>query len=280
MNPIMIKAVIVSILAIAGGLSGFAAVTYYNSASTSYNIDTFVPANSTFVAHVNSGSTSVIAFSANNSFGLALSVDYTSFVGELNNTTASATNHSLNVSYVTSYDGFEIFALNGLNPFSLLGNTLNLSTNSSQYLYNIAFKSIPANITTIYVVPIGSQDVLLGLPASIYAGIYAAQSGNSFHYSTYISQSANVSFFLKLNSSVFSMISANITLSGTSNVTINAYVNFTSPLYVAAFIASVSIVFEKLNGTLTYHANNTMISFTAHLENISLGNLSNYMRQL
>ncbi len=276
----MVKAVIVSILAVSGGLSGFAALNYYSASQTSYNIDTFVPANSTFVAHVNSGTTSVIAFSANNSLGFALSMDYTSFLNQLNNTSVSATNHTINITYVGSYDGFTIFALSGLNPVSLLVSTLNISSNISKYLHNTSYKLIPANATTIYIVPIGVQDMLLGLPASIYAGISASHSGNYFQYSNYINQNANVSFFLRLNSSLFSMITANITLTPTGNISLNAYVNFTSPLYVAAFIASASLLFKNLNASFTYHADNTMISFTANLENLPSGTLSKFIGQL
>jgi hypothetical protein len=269
----------VSIIAVSGGVAGFSAVKYYNASQTSYNISNFIPANSTFVAHVSSNSTSGILFSANNSFGISLSMSYSSFVGKLNNTSNTTVREPLNISYVTSYDGFMIYQMNGLNLLSLLVNQLNLTSNVAIYANNMSLDSLlPSNYTTIYMTPIGFSGVLLGMPAGVYAAIAAGYTGHNFAYSKFINQDANLSFYFNESTPFLSTITANFTYSQSGNITLNAFVNFTSPVYESAFIASAALIFGQMNASFTYHAYNTLIEFTATFSGSGLTNLTQSMK--
>ena len=279
MNPLMVKVIIVSIIAVSGGVAGFSAFTYYNPSQTAYNINNFIPANSTFVAHISSGSTSAIVFSANNSVGVSLSISYSSFMGQMNNTSNSTARQPLNISNVGNYDGFEIYEMNGLNLLSLLVNQLNLTTNATTYAENLSLTSLlPSNYTTIYMAPIGFNGVLLGMPAGVYAAIAAWSSGHNFAFNKYINPNANLSFYFNGSTPIISTITANITYSQSGNITLNAYVNFTSPVYESAFIASAALVFGQMNATFTYHAYNTLIEFTANFTGSGLTNLTQAMK--
>ncbi len=275
----MVKVIIMSIIAVSGGVAGISAFKYYSSSQTAYNIDQFIPANSTFVAHVSTGSTSAIVFSANNSIGVSLTMSYSSFVGQLNKTSNSTVRQPMNISYVGSYDGFMIYETNGLNLLSLLASQLNLTTNVTTYANNLSLTSLlPSNYTTIYITPIGFSGVLLGMPAGVYAAIAAGSSGHNFAYSKYIDQSANLSFYFNGSTPILSTITANITYSQSGNITLNAYVNFTSPVYESAFIASAALIFDQMNASFTYHAYNTLIEFTASFAGSGFTNLTQAMK--
>jgi hypothetical protein len=279
MNPLVIKVIIVSIIAISGGVAGFSAVKYYSTSQGNYNLSTYIPANSTFVAHISNGSTSVILFSANNSFGLSLSVSYSSFVRTLNNTSNSTVREPVNISYVKTYEGFSIYEMNGIDLLFLLVNQVNFTTNIMSYAENQSLNSLlPINATTIYITPIGLSGILLGMPAAVYSAIAAGNSGHNFAYSKFIDQNANLSFYLNESTPVISTISANFTYSQSGNITLNAFMNFTSPIYESAFIASASLIFGQMNATYTYHANNTLIEFTANFSVSGLTNLTQYMK--
>ncbi|MGC8515163.1 MAG: hypothetical protein ACP5OC_03395 [Thermoplasmata archaeon] len=279
MNPLIVKVIIVGIIAVSGGVAGISAFTYYHASENSNNINQFIPANSTFVAQISTGSTSAIVFSANNSIGVSLSMSYSSFMGQLNNTSNSTVRQPLNISYVGTYDGFMIYKMNGLNLLSLLVNQLNLTTNLTTYANNLSLTSLlPSNYTTIYITPIGFNGVLLGMPAGVYAAIGAGYSGHRFAYDKYIDPHANLSFYFNGSTPILSTITANVTYSQSGNITLNAYVNFTSPVYESAFIASASLIFDQMNASFTYHAYNTLIEFTATFAGSGLTNLTQSMK--
>ena len=279
MNPLIVKVIVVSIIAVSGGVAGFSAFKYYKASQVAYDINNYIPANSTFVAHISASSTSAIVFSANNSAGVSLSMSFSSFMGQLNNTSNSTVRQPLNISNVGAYDGFQIYEMNGLNLLSLLVNQLNLTTNVTTYANNLSLTSLlPSNYTTIYLAPIGLSGVLLGMPASVYAAIAAGYSGHNFAYNKYINPNANLSFYFNESTAILSTITANITYSQSGNITLNAYVNFTSPVYESAFIASAALVFSQMNASFTYHAYNTLIEFTATFTGSGLPNLTQAMK--
>jgi hypothetical protein len=281
MNPLIVKVIIVSIITVSGGVAGFSALTYYNSSSASYNIDNFIPSNSSFVAHYSNGTTSAIVFYANDSVGLSLSISYSSFAGQLNNTSRTTTKQPFNISYVGTYDGFMIYEMNGLALLPLLIHQVNFTTNLTNISNNFSPNSLLSkNLTTIYITPIGFSGVLLGMPGAVYSGIAAGSSGHNFAFNRYINPNANLSIYFSHNTSILSTITANVTIAQSGNVTLNAYVNFTSPIYQAAFIASASLIFDEMNASFTYHASNTLLEFTASFAVSGLANTTQFFKTM
>ncbi len=222
MKPLTTKIVVIIVAAAIIAPAAYFAYIYYDKSNVSPSLEPFeyIPGNSTMISTVNSNGSEYYIFLDDNSLGIVANISSAALI-DSNLTSSSSQNAAVDTNSgnifsganvkTTTYDSVTVYEIKNVNLTVILGKILgdNLSN------------SLISPDVNVFAFETSGNFVVLGEENAINASISVhATSKDAVGYKSYFNQSANISLYYKVNSTVPTI--SYITLNSTSNRT---YVN-------------------------------------------------------